>query len=502
MTKTLLIVIGTAFACVPNGDNGGVVATALLSVVRREAGIAASSSFTKSTAFLTTTSSPLRPWLTQKQQQHRRRRSRVELDVGVSNRARGYDAAIDISELARRDIPSFENWAYEYGIQRAEGHVLSSYDHDGMGVLDIYASTTTDIPMGTCVLYVPESLILTSTKAMSELRTTDMNEAEKILYSINAESEIRHYYLLVKLLVEYEKGESSPWFAWLNSLPRYYTNAASMTPFCCLCLPSLMRKLAVSERGNMSRLSVSSIKMIPYLNEDTKYDVELCNWVYQIVYTRAIESPVDGELRIIPMGDMFNHGSDFTEIEASYDELGNYYAYTTYDVPAGSPLRISYADPTNPSFLFARYGFLDERTPATFCKLIIEHVNKDLEELGYAENRMLFYKDGTVSEEVWDVLLYQHLSSTKIGDKRLLMESHSRGDSETKQILHEKYYPETSQILLDHINNFLEQLDKLSMKGEDRQRNIDDHPRLPLILRHNAFVRDTFLNVRNKYFGY
>jgi hypothetical protein len=116
MTKTILIVIVTAFACVTKGDNGGAVATAILSVVRREAGgIAASSSLAKTTAFITT-SSPIRPWLTQRQK-HRRRRSRVELGgVGVSNRARGYDAAIDISELAPRDIPSFENWAYEYGI--------------------------------------------------------------------------------------------------------------------------------------------------------------------------------------------------------------------------------------------------------------------------------------------------------------------------------------------------------------------------------------------------
>ena len=199
---------------------------------------------------------------------------------------------------------------------------------------------------------------------------------------------------------------------------------------------------------------------------------------------------------------MFNHGSDYTEIEPSYDKEGNYYAYTTYDVPAGSPLRIQYADPTNPSFLFARYGFLEEDTPATFCKLIPPHINKDMKELGYAENKMLFYKTGDVSEEVWDILLYQYLSSNNIRDRRALMEAHQSGDYQSKQALHERYYPYTSQALLDHIEDFIGQLDKLSMKGEDRVRNIDDHPRLPLILRHNQFVRDTFMMVRNRNFGY
>jgi len=199
---------------------------------------------------------------------------------------------------------------------------------------------------------------------------------------------------------------------------------------------------------------------------------------------------------------MFNHGSDYTEIEQSYDEAGNYYACTTYDVPAGSPLRISYGDPTNPSFLFARYGFLDENTMATFCKLIPPHINKEMEELGYAENRMLFYKDGQISDEVWDILLYQHLSSTKIGDKRALVTAHQTGDFETKQMLHEKHYPDTSRLLMEHIDGFIQQLDKLSTKAEERGRDLNDHPRLPLILRHNQFVREAFMTVRYQHFGY
>merc|ERR1712032_546747 len=165
--------------------------------------------------------------------------------------------------------------------------------------------------------------------------------------------------------------------------------------------------------------------------------------------------PTTIDLLSIFRSQMFNHGSAYTEIDASYDEGGNYYAYTTYDVPAGSSLRVSYADPTNPSFLFARFGFLDEMTPATFCKLIPSHVNKDMEDLGYAESKMLFYRSGEISPEVWDILLYQLLSS-KIGDRRALMTAHKTQDYETKQVLHEKYYSETSRLLLEHINGFLE----------------------------------------------
>lgn len=105
-------------------------------------------------------------------------------------------------------------------------------------------------------------------------------------------------------------------------------------------------------------------------------------------------------MKIIPLADYFNHGSDYTEIESSYDDAGNYYAYTSYDVTAGSPLRISYADPRNPSFILARYGFLDENCPATYCKLLPPTLNQDMLDLGYSTDRMLFYNNGEVADEV------------------------------------------------------------------------------------------------------
>merc|ERR1712232_1091290 len=104
---------------------------------------------------------------------------------------------------------------------------------------------------------------------------------------------------------------------------------------------------------------------------------------------------------------MFNHGSDGpTEVQVGYDENENCYVYATRDVPAGSPLRLLYGDPTNPSHLLARYGFLDQSSSATFCKIMISRPSQQMKDMGYDHSRMLFYKDtGGVSQEVWDVLL-------------------------------------------------------------------------------------------------
>lgn len=286
-----------------------------------------------------------------------------------------------------------EEWASSNGALRQGFYLHSSDDYH----TDVHAVASQPLPSGTTVLYVPEAMILTSAKAMAELRSNQMNQAEKIIQSVNAQDQLRHFYLMLKVLVEYEKGQDSPWYHWLNSLPRYYTNAASMTPFCYECLPSLMKKLAMEERRLLGKLSVRSV---PFLSDDTVWNEELCTWAFQVVYTRSFESP-DGDLKLVPLGDYFNHGSDYTEIATCYDDDGNYYATTTYDVEAGCPLRMSYGDPTNPSFLFARYGFVDESSLATFCKIFPPHVNADMEALGYAQNKMLFYKDtGDISQEV------------------------------------------------------------------------------------------------------
>jgi hypothetical protein len=120
------------------------------------------------------------------------------ISTTLSSTAYGYEQPINIEENAYRDIDALQNWAYNYGIQQCESFTLASSQPE-YGQADIYAATVDEIPTGTTVLYVPEELILSSSKAMNELRGPEMLPAEKVLSSINADSELRHYYLMIKV---------------------------------------------------------------------------------------------------------------------------------------------------------------------------------------------------------------------------------------------------------------------------------------------------------------
>ena len=51
-------------------------------------------------------------------------------------------------------------------------------------------------------------------------------------------------------------------------------------------------------------------------------------------------------------------------------------------------------------------------------------------------------------------------------EQQALMNAHRTGDYATKQALHEKYYAQTSTALLEHIENFIEDIDQTSVFDE------------------------------------
>jgi len=394
---------------------------------------------------------------------------------------------VDLSENANRDINSMHEWGYGYGVQQAEAFQLTSWDG-----YDFFAMAGADVPAGTCVLYVPRSIFLTSDGSKQEFGPQEA--AEKLIGSLAGSDQYPLFYLFLKILVEYELGKDSPWYPWLNSLPRLFNNGAALTPSCYDCLPPLAAKLSMAERVNLINCR-QALKTVDFVSDEVKNDEALTKWVYNVVETRSVD--VGGEKIIIPMADMFNHGSSGHDVEISYDEEGSCAVYTTTDVSAGYPLRLSYGDTylTNPSATFAKYGFVDETSSSTFCKMMDIKPSSELRDIGLSFSRMLFYNTGDVSEEVYDVLLYQILASD-LPSRKDFYTACMNGDATTKSAYHQQYMGETMGRLKKHVDSFLENLDDLERTAS--LKDVEKHPRLPLIRAHNDFVRQTFLRVKEQ----
>lgn len=241
----------------------------------------------------------------------------------------------------------------------------------------------------------------------------------------------------------------SPWYPWLNSLPRIYNTGASMTYACFDCLPPYAAYLALSERQSFVNFQ-KAIKNSGF-DEDVLKNVTVLKWAYNVALTRSVE--IYGERCIAPLVDMFNHGTE-TQVEISYDGNGDCTAYATVDIPAGSEMRVSYGDPTDPTPLFAKYGFLDESSPGTFCKMMKQ--KPEMEALGYTYANLLFYRNtGEISPGAFDVMLYHVLLKEDENAANGFYSAVMQGDENTKSQYHNEYWNLTKQAMQKHVDNML-----------------------------------------------
>lgn len=182
-----------------------------------------------------------------------------------------------------------------------------------------------------------------------------------------------------------------------------------------------------------------------------------------------------------------NHGAD-ANCEIVVDQ-GNVYVTALYDIPAGSPLTISYGDPTNPTPIFAKYGFLSNDCATIFCKAI--HLESQIEELGYDFKDLLFQtQTGEISPKVWDVFLYELLQNNDPGSAEQFYVACKTNDEDTKQQYHGHYYAYTLDALKQHVYSILGDVEQLTMQAQTY--DLQTHPRVPVIVSHNNLVRDTF----------
>jgi hypothetical protein len=148
------------------------------------------------------------------------------LSTQLNQYASAVSGAINLAdEYAQRDVYSMEEFATQYGMQKAPGVEL--YSDDGS---DYQLITQQPVGAGQTVLYVPSDIVLSSDKAYQEFGG-EIQQAEQLLVQIDQGTAARLplFRLMVKILAEYDQGENSAFFPWLNSLPRVYYNGVSMT---------------------------------------------------------------------------------------------------------------------------------------------------------------------------------------------------------------------------------------------------------------------------------
>ena len=70
-----------------------------------------------------------------------------------------------------------------------------------------------------------------------------------------------------------------------------------------------------------------------------------------------------------------------------------------YDIQPGESLKITLGDPTNPTPIFAQYGFLPNDCATIFCKAM--HLDPIIKELGYDFKDLLFQTEsGEIAPKV------------------------------------------------------------------------------------------------------
>jgi len=245
----------------------------------------------------------------------------------------------------------------------------------------------------------------------------------------------------------------------------------------------------MNERNTYSRfLAAIRSGYVPLADETIEND-QIVKWAYNIALTRFHEIWEPNRQKLIaPMVDMLNHSAE-PNCEIYVDAQGNAYVASLWDIPAGSALTISLGDPTNPTPLFAKYGFLPMDCATIFCKAI--HLESQIKELGYNFNDLLFQtQTGEISPKVWDIFLYDLLQNNDPGSAEQFYVACKTNDEDTKQQYHDHYFQYTLGALKQHVYSILGDVDQLTMKAQTY--DLQTHPRVPMIVSHNNLVRDTF----------
>lgn len=213
---------------------------------------------------------------------------------------------IDTSEYLQRDINPMISWCEMYGVDHTSIDFCPTSSFKQLSNSQDYTCyAVTDLPAGSPVLTVPSSILLDSYH-IKHNEVGELSRSEEFLTKLREPLPL--FYLYVKLLYEYSLGDTSPYYDWLNSLPRSYDTGTSMTPTCYDCLPPLAATYAKTERVRYINYQSAVKNTVDWLPEWIVEDVLVCKWIFNVVSTRSWDvGDGSGERVIVPMGDMVRY---------------------------------------------------------------------------------------------------------------------------------------------------------------------------------------------------
>ena len=362
---------------------------------------------------------------------------------------------------------------------------------------------------------ISRNVILSSQDAQASLTKEEVDIVMTTLRPGGLDAYAGEFFLMLRLLQEVaackdESGQNSCCLGpWLESLPTDFDMGIYFDDLERSYLSQLASKLLDLQERQLAAFRMACDALVDcdgkhaslFESEDSKYaDGDMIKWAFSVVFSRSWRSPSDpDDARIVPLADNFNHGENANVIvEEPEGENGVTQVVLKTDVERDTELKLSYGPGYDPSRFLIIFGFFDDTVREVFCGIAFTDATEELVHLGAADRSAMIYRDdGAISNAVWDSTLYVTLAQ-KPEEQEAFYKARINDDAETFQELHRKYRLEIALSLKNHADAVLQTEYLVPTDQELSKINVKEHPRLPMILRHNRFMRKVFSNVRDR----
>ena len=367
----------------------------------------------------------------------------------VFARSKDTDDALRLEKILmeqddNRKVPSLQEWAVSQGISIADGVELVNNGMGDWGVgltgAETINNNSTTYRKGSAIMTIPKGLILSSSDiddvGLIESITASMTKA-------NLNYFVPECLLVLRVLQECSLGASSPWYPWLESLPKsfdtgLYLNELEASHVQRLA-PDFLRQQQLQFRACQIAIQ-STVQSMPMYNEVAAYlkkspeDDDIIRWAFSVVFTRSWRSQQSSEdiatATLVPLGDMFNHadGEYATIIPNMIEKSKEEQIVMTLskDTMAGTNLHLSYGLTTHPGRFLVVFGFWDRSAPFMDANLTVPDAYK----VNDPSQLVVSTRNGGITQEVLDLATFRFLQQSKPEEAKRWIEAQQTGPKE------------------------------------------------------------------------